>query len=68
MAPGLVETQTEAPAPAVPVRQDNGYKEAFAYGGPKAYKHEQELTGTATQPPASYPAYLPTWPDKKSVY
>jgi len=66
MAPGLIETEThslplraEVPAPV---------KEAFNYG-PKAYREDRELNGTAAQPAASYPNYLPVWDNEKgSVY
>ena len=61
MAPALVETQQPPPDAQPP------FKEAFAYGGPKAFKKDVELQGTATQPPASYPNYLPTWPEKTLV-
>ncbi|KAI9665804.1 MAG: hypothetical protein M1821_003738 [Bathelium mastoideum] len=60
MAPALVETQ---PAQDIKPPQ-GGHKEAFAYGGPKAFNKERELKGTTTQPPASFPSYLPTWNDK----
>ncbi|KAF2229277.1 TauD-domain-containing protein [Viridothelium virens] len=63
MAPALVDTQP--PQDIKPAQPGTvGYKEAFAYGGPKAFKKDQELHGTATQPPASFPKYLPTWTDK----
>ena len=65
MAPALVETQPPEAKP--PYNGAGGFKEAFAYGGPKAYKKDQELHGTATQPPASHPNYLPTWNEKTSV-
>jgi sulfonate dioxygenase len=39
-------------------------KEAFVTG-PKAFRSDAELKGTAKQPPAKYPNYLPTWPEKK---
>jgi sulfonate dioxygenase len=39
-------------------------KEAFI-GGPKAFRPDAELQGTGKQPPAKYPKYLPTWPQKK---
>jgi sulfonate dioxygenase len=63
MAPALVEVQR----PAVNFA-DKGiadYKEAYI-GGPRAYKQDAEVRGTANQPPARYPNYLPTWdPEKK---
>lgn len=37
-----------------------GPKEAFI-GGPEVYSKQVEEQGTSRQPPASYPAYLPTW-------
>ena len=65
MAPALVEVQR----PAVNFA-DKGiadYKEAYI-GGPRAYKQDAEVRGTANQPPARYPNYLPTWdPEKKWV-
>ena len=65
MAPALVEipqqTSTNAKSGA------GEYKEAYI-GGPKAYRLDAELKGTAKQPPAKYPHYLPTWDaEKKSV-
>jgi sulfonate dioxygenase len=58
MAPALVETIT---VPVGFTKSGIGeYKEVVA-AGPKAYQPEQELKGTAKQPPAKYPHYLPTW-------
>jgi sulfonate dioxygenase len=62
MAPALVET------PSLPERFPTkkaagglaDYKEAFN-SGPAVYKQDAELKGTAKQPPAKYPNYLPTW-------
>lgn len=66
MAPALVETPQQ---PTVNYTKGGtaDYKEAFN-SGPKNFKQDAELKGTAKQPPAKYPHYLPTWdPEKKYV-
>ncbi|KAF2101586.1 TauD-domain-containing protein [Rhizodiscina lignyota] len=64
MAPSS-ETITETKAAQrIPVKGVSDYKEAFN-AGPTNYKPENELKGTAAQPPARYPNYLPTWDTEK---
>ncbi|OCK75435.1 TauD-domain-containing protein [Lepidopterella palustris CBS 459.81] len=63
MAPVLVETPQ--PAGSYASKGIADYKEAYI-GGPRAYKEGVETKGSAKQPPARYPNYLPTWdPEKK---
>jgi sulfonate dioxygenase len=66
MAPALVETPQIQQTPVGYTKSGVGsYKEVVGIG-PRAYQPEQELKGTAKQPPAKYPHYLPTWdPEKK---
>jgi len=68
MAPALVETASQLGATFDPAfRQVSGvgqYKEAYI-GGPKAFKKEVEEKGSETQPPATYPNYLPIWDREK---
>jgi sulfonate dioxygenase len=68
MAPALVETASQLGATFDPAfRQVSGvgqYKEAYI-GGPKAFKKEVEEKGSETQPPATYPNYLPVWDREK---
>jgi sulfonate dioxygenase len=62
MAPSLIEVEppkTEVPVKAVSTGLSE-YKEAFSTG-PKGFNTEAEMKGTATQPAASYPNYLPVW-------
>ncbi|KAF2808772.1 alpha-ketoglutarate-dependent taurine dioxygenase [Mytilinidion resinicola] len=68
MAPALIET------PQLPVRSASkvvasgglaDYKEAFS-SGPKVFNSEAETKGTAKQPPAKYPNYLPVWDLEKN--
>lgn len=58
MAPVLVETPQ--PAGSYASKGIADYKEAYI-GGPRAYKEGVETKGSAKQPPARYPNYLPTW-------
>jgi sulfonate dioxygenase len=41
-------------------------KEAFITG-PKAFNLEAETKGTAKQPPASHPNYLPVWDNEEGT-
>ena len=54
MAPGLVEVQ--------PCAQEvsKGSKEDFS-DAPQAFNKQAEERGTATQPAATHPKYLPVW-------
>ncbi|PGH17220.1 hypothetical protein AJ80_04929 [Polytolypa hystricis UAMH7299] len=64
MAPSIVETVTEA-AQSLKISAGPLHKGAFV-GGPKTYAHDGEVKGTSTQPPASYPNYLPVWDNEES--
>lgn len=66
MAPALVETQetTLNPVFKLPVSGVGQYKEAYI-SGPKAFKKDVEEKGSETQPPATYPLYLPVWDREK---
>lgn len=67
MAPALIEisSQDSVNPESKQVSGVGQYKEAFI-GGPKAFKRDVELRGSATQPAAKYPQYLPIWnPEKR---
>ncbi|TID16965.1 TauD-domain-containing protein [Venturia nashicola] len=67
MAPALLETPNldSVNPESKQVSGVGQYKEAFI-GGPQAFKRDVELRGSATQPAAKYPHYLPVWnPDKR---
>lgn len=79
MAPSLVETETRTttvPVRTVPavsgtgsgLKTDGGFNKesVIAYG--EGYKQEGELQGTAKQPPASFPHYLPVWDNETERY
>ncbi|OKL57821.1 hypothetical protein UA08_07282 [Talaromyces atroroseus] len=68
MAPALVE--------ALPIREpaatkaDNikeNFNKEFFNDGRKGFNSIAETQGTAAQPPASYPNYLPVWDNEKGV-
>jgi sulfonate dioxygenase len=68
MAPALVETLNQQHTLNPIFKEVSGvgnYKEAYI-GGPKAFKKEVEEKGSATQPAAKYPNYLPVWDPVKS--
>jgi sulfonate dioxygenase len=66
MAPSLVETlPVREAAPTKKVSE--GYNKEFFIGVSAAYDHKDETEGTKTQPPASYPNYLPVWDNEKGV-
>lgn len=66
MAPSLTHTNV-SPAPG-PVKAMGhlATKEAFITG-PKAFNLEAETKGTAKQPPASHPNYLPVWDNEEGT-
>lgn len=64
MAPALIETQTKTEATKQNLAEGS-FKTVFV-GGPKSYNDVGELKGTESQPPASYPAYLPVWDNESS--
>lgn len=72
MAPSVTETTNlsvrAAPAPT-PLKTDGGFNKENIIGYGEAYSHENEIKGTAKQPPASFPNYLPVWDNEteKSV-
>lgn len=65
MAPSGQTVTTEATtARVIPIKGVSDYKEAYI-GGPKVYDAEKETKGSAEQPAAKYPNYLPTWDANK---
>lgn len=61
MAPSLAAPET-ARAPTSSIKGVGDYKEAYGVaGGPNRYNADSEINGTATQPKASHPQYLPSW-------
>ncbi|MBE7181800.1 MAG: hypothetical protein INR71_11450 [Terriglobus roseus] len=58
------QTATETAMRTIPVRGVGDYKEPVP-AGPKAYNAENETKGSASQPAAKYPNYLPTWDEDK---
>lgn len=64
MAPALVDTVVHEQSPVNFKSQAGQYKEA-AFGGPKLYRKDLELTGTGEHAPAKYPNYLPVWDFEK---
>lgn len=68
MAPALVDPLPirEQPSAAKANIKENFNKEFFI-GGREAFDNESETKGTAAQPPASYPNYLPVWDNEKGV-
>lgn len=69
MAPGRTDVETEnasQPVIRLAAKGPSEYKEAFGQG-PKTFKKDIEENGSATQPPAKYPNYLPTWDNEKET-
>lgn len=60
MAPGPVNVPQQEPTSVVTPKALVGPKEVFI-GGPQAYSKTTEEKGTANQPAAKYPNYLPVW-------
>jgi hypothetical protein len=69
MAPSLIEVEAPASQTTAPIKaiSRSEYKEAFITG-PKAYNSEAETKGTAKQPAASHPSYLPVWDNEKEKW
>ena len=68
MAPSITETVSLRTAPTKPLRTEGGHnKENFA-GLKSTYNHDDEIKGTAKQPPASFPNYLPVWDNETEKY
>ncbi|PLN82260.1 alpha-ketoglutarate-dependent taurine dioxygenase [Aspergillus taichungensis] len=70
MAPSLTETTTSLlrSAPTTTLKTDGGFNKENVIGYGEAYKHENEIQGTAKQPPATYPHYLPVWNNETERY
>lgn len=66
MAPALVDSLPVREAPEKPKYTEGFNKEAFISVS-TSYDNEAELKGTASQPPATYPNYLPVWDNEKGV-
>lgn len=61
MAPSVTETLPLRTPAVSKLNADAGSnKEDTTFYGDK-YTHETEVKGTAKQPPASFPNYLPVW-------
>lgn len=54
------------PAPAHELGNPSTYREATV-SGPATYSKENEEKGTAKQPPARFPNYLPIWDKNKTL-
>ncbi|KAL2008791.1 hypothetical protein VTN00DRAFT_6985 [Thermoascus crustaceus] len=69
MAPSLVETVVplRATTEKAPKLETGFNKEGFV-GLEEAYIHENEIKGTAKEPPASFPHYLPVWDNETARY
>lgn len=70
MAPSLTETTTSLlrSAPTTTLKTDGGFNKENVIGYGDAYKHENEIQGTAKQPPATFPHYLPVWDNETERY
>jgi sulfonate dioxygenase len=66
MAPALVDPLPIRETPEKPKLIEGFNKEAFISVS-TAYDNDAELNGTASQPPATYPNYLPVWDNEKGV-
>jgi sulfonate dioxygenase len=66
MTPSLTQVEVEAPPAPVKAMGHLATKEAFITG-PKAFNLEAETKGTAKQPPASHPNYLPIWDNEEGT-
>lgn len=67
MAPSIVETTIVEPTKSLRLQEQNAPKGSYA-GGPEEFDHDREFKGSASQPPASYPNYLPVWDNEKSKW
>lgn len=62
MAPALVETVVpDISKLAVKQPVQNGHNKEGFIGSPLEFNKDGELKGTARQPAASFPNYLPVW-------
>ncbi|BDD63506.1 hypothetical protein MAP00_008385 [Monascus purpureus] len=76
MAPSLVESETSAqsiPLRAPPpveqtLKDDAGFNKEQSIGYAEKFRLQDELKGTAKQPPASFPHYLPVWDNETGRY
>jgi sulfonate dioxygenase len=68
MAPALVEEALpirEAAAAKTSIKES--FNKEFLVGGREGFNKAAETEGTAAQPPATYPNYLPVWDNEKGV-
>ncbi|KNG85451.1 alpha-ketoglutarate-dependent taurine dioxygenase [Aspergillus nomiae NRRL 13137] len=68
MAPSITETVSLHSAPKTSLRTDAGHNKENGVGYRETYQHENEIQGTAKQPPASFPKYLPVWDNETEKY
>lgn len=68
MAPSITETVSLHSAPKTSLRTDAGYNKENGVGYRETYQHDNEIKGTAKQPPASFPNYLPVWDNETEKY
>lgn len=67
MAPALVEDPLRIREPVTAkANVKESFNKEFVIGG-QGYDKSSETQGTATQPAASYPDYLPVWDNEKGV-
>ncbi|KAI9927814.1 hypothetical protein ASPWEDRAFT_556044 [Aspergillus wentii DTO 134E9] len=68
MAPSLTETLPVRAPPVATLKTDAGFNKENLIGYGEAYSHNDEIKGTAKQPPASFPNYLPVWDNETERY
>lgn len=61
MAPSVTEALPLRAAPVSKLKTDGGFNKEDIAGYVESYVHDNEINGTAGQPPASFPNYLPVW-------
>jgi len=66
MAPSIVKTTAIRTVPVSKINE--GFNKEFFIGLEEAYGHQDEVKGTAKQPPASFPHYLPVWDNETGRY
>lgn len=68
MAPSLVDNVALRAAPVAKLKTDAGFNKENVIGYGETYEHENEIKGTAKQPPAAFPNYLPVWDNETERY
>ncbi|KAE8351331.1 hypothetical protein BDV28DRAFT_162429 [Aspergillus coremiiformis] len=68
MAPSVTEISSLRPTPKTSLGIDGGFNKEVGVGYRETYQHDNEIKGTAKQPPASFPNYLPVWDNETEKY